>query len=194
VSRKQAKEIVKRLRHSSDAEVLRAALAVDVWLGFEILRAAPRAVAAAKLSDLERFAQGMSSWAHVDCFSSFASGVAWREGVIGDAVISRWAHSDDLWWRRAALVSTVPLNCRARGAGAPQPARTLAVCEMLLDDRDGRVVKAMSWALRELAKREPRAVRRFLREHGERLAARVRREVTNKLVTGRKNPPSRLET
>jgi 3-methyladenine DNA glycosylase AlkD len=188
MSRERAKEIVKRLRDSSDAEVLHAALDVDVWLGFEILRAAPRAVAAATLSDLERFAAGMSSWQHVDCFGSFASGVAWREGVIGDAVIARWAHSRDRWWRRAALVSTVPLNCRARGAGAPQPARTLAVCEPLVDDRDDMVVKAMSWALRELAKRDPRSVRRFLREHGERLAPRVRREVTRKLVTGRKNP------
>jgi 3-methyladenine DNA glycosylase AlkD len=191
VSRRQAKEIVKRLHDASDAEVLRAALEADVWLGFEILRAAPRAIAAAKLSDLEAFAVGMASWAHVDCFASFAGGVAWREGVIDDGVIARWARSPDRWWRRAALVSTVPLNCRARGAGPPQPARTLAVCEFLVDDRDDMVVKAMSWALRELAKRDPKSVRRFLREQGDRLGARVRREVTSKLATGLKRAPKR---
>ena len=49
------------------------------------------------------------------------------------------------------------------------------------------VVKAMSWALRELAKRDPSAVRAFLDTHNERIHARVRREVTNKLATGRKS-------
>jgi len=91
------------------------------------------------------------------------------------------------------LVATVPLNAKSRGAtsGTGDAPRTLAVCTRLLDDRDDMVVKAMSWALRELAKRNPRAVRRFLSEHGERLAARLRREVTNKLTTGLKSPRAR---
>jgi len=50
------------------------------------------------------------------------------------------------------------------------------------------VVKALSWALRELAKRDPQAVSAFLTEHEAALAARVVREVRNKLTTGRKNP------
>jgi hypothetical protein len=48
------------------------------------------------------------------------------------------------------------------------------------------VVKALSWALRELATREPERVRHFIREEDGRLASRVRREVTSKLETGRK--------
>jgi 3-methyladenine DNA glycosylase AlkD len=50
------------------------------------------------------------------------------------------------------------------------------------------VAKAMSWALRELVVHDPRAVREFLARHDETLAARVKREVTNKLTTGLKNP------
>ena len=46
----------------------------------------------------------------------------------------------------------------------------------------------ISSALRELIVRDRRAVRRFLKEHHTVLAARVRREVRNKLRTGRKNP------
>ena len=53
------------------------------------------------------------------------------------------------------------------------------------------VVKALSWALRELAKREPAAVYRFLEAAGESVASRVRREVSNKLATGLKNPKRR---
>jgi 3-methyladenine DNA glycosylase AlkD len=49
------------------------------------------------------------------------------------------------------------------------------------------VIKALSWALRELAERDPESVRQFLSQHENELAARVTREVNNKLVTGLKN-------
>ena len=52
--------------------------------------------------------------------------------------------------------------------------------------RDDMVVKALSWALRELSKRDPAAAAAFIRKYDARLAARVRREVTAKLETGRK--------
>ncbi len=53
------------------------------------------------------------------------------------------------------------------------------------------VVKALSWALRELISYDPTALERFLERHTERIAARVRREVGNKLNTGLKNPRQR---
>ena len=120
------------------------------------------------------------------------SGVAWREGALGDAHIAAFARSGDRWMRRAALVSTVPLNNRARGATNPKgdSKRTQRICRMLLDDRDDMVVKAMSWALRELAIRDRASVESFLSRHQSRLAPRVRREVQNKLTTGLKNPRS----
>ena len=59
---------------------------------------------------------------------------------------------------------------------------------MLVDDHEDMVVKAMSWALRELVVHDPDAVRAFLQEHENILAARVKREVRNKLTTGLKNP------
>ena len=62
---------------------------------------------------------------------------------------------------------------------------------MLAADGDDMVVKAMSWALRELAKRDPRAVRDFLA--AQPVAARVAREVRNKLTTGLKNPHGKTQ-
>jgi 3-methyladenine DNA glycosylase AlkD len=103
--------------------------------------------------------------------------------------VQRWAASPDRWWRRAALVSTVPLNLRSRG-GVGDAGRTLEVCRRLAGDGDDLVVKALSWALRELVVWDPEAVRRFLDAH-EVLAARVRREVRSKLETGRKHPARR---
>ena len=66
--------------------------------------------------------------------------------------------------------------------------RTLEVAERLAGDRDDMVVKGMSWALRELISVDRPAVERFLRKHEDVLAARVMREVRNKLTTGLKNP------
>jgi 3-methyladenine DNA glycosylase AlkD len=135
-------------------------------------------------------AEGLSDWGSVDLLAVTVIGQAWREGAVSDAKIHAWARSTDRWRRRLALVATVPLNIRARG-GHGDVRRTLRVCRTLRDDRDDMVVKAMSWALRELAKRNPTAVMGFLSRDTERLAARVRREVTNKLETGLKSPRGR---
>jgi 3-methyladenine DNA glycosylase AlkD len=59
---------------------------------------------------------------------------------------------------------------------------------MLAGDPDDTVVKALSWALRELVPHDPDAVRAFLKEYEAELAPRVKREKTNKLETGLKNP------
>ncbi|MCI0487747.1 MAG: DNA alkylation repair protein [Blastocatellia bacterium] len=147
-------------------------------------RAALRSIGA---KDLERLGWGIDSWGAVDTFACYLAGPAWRENQVTDNLIHRWARSTDRWWRRAALVSTVALNSKARG-GAGDASRTLEVCRLLVGDKDDMVVKALSWALRELAKRDPEAARDFLAEYEIALAARVVREVRNKLSTGLKNP------
>jgi 3-methyladenine DNA glycosylase AlkD len=138
-------------------------------------------------ADVEELGQGIHSWGSVDSFARLVSGPAWRDGQVSDELIHRWAESEDRWWRRAALVSTVALNVRSQGGRGDVP-RTLGVCRLLVDDPDDMVVKALSWALRELVVHDPEAVRGFLEEHEDRLAARVKREVRNKLTTGLKNP------
>jgi 3-methyladenine DNA glycosylase AlkD len=132
----------------------------------------------------------MADWGSVDAFGCSVSGPVWQRGRIPDAAVQRWAASPDRWWRRAALVSTVPLNLRSRG-GTGDTGRTLDICRRLAADGDDMVVKALSWALRELVVWDPQAVRRFLDTHHEVLAARVRREVRSKLETGRKHPARR---
>jgi 3-methyladenine DNA glycosylase AlkD len=127
------------------------------------------------------------NWASVDAYCAFVSGPAWREGQLPDAEVLAWARSTSTWWRRAALVSTVPLNMRSRG-GRGDSSRTLRICAALAEDRDPMVAKALSWALRALVPVDRASVETFLEEGGEALAPLVRREVRNKLDTGRKNP------
>lgn len=184
----------RRLREAKPEKVLALAFRLlesgkprERWFAYEFIHEHKPALHSLDASLLERLGTGMASWDQVDSFAPYLSGVAWRRGQIGDEVIRRWAASPDRWWRRAALVSTVALNVKARGGTGDVP-RTLAVCELLVDDRDDMVVKAMSWALRAAGVHDPESVSDFLEKHEERLAARVKREVRNKLETGLKNP------
>jgi 3-methyladenine DNA glycosylase AlkD len=136
---------------------------------------------------LRQLGRGLANWGEVDAFACYLSGPAWREGQVRDSVVHRWAVSTYRWWRRVAVVSTVALNNTARG-GSGDTVRTLAVCELVKGDSDDMVRKALSWALRELARKDPDTVRAFVRSNEGGLAARVVREVRNKLETGLKNP------
>jgi 3-methyladenine DNA glycosylase AlkD len=183
----------KRLRSAPGEAVVALALALvdrQRWVAYELLYHHPGGLACLGVAEVERLGQGMDDWGSVDAFGCNISGPAWRQGNLPDAVVRGWAGSPDRWWRRAALVSTVPLNLRSRG-GTGDPDRTLGICGRLAADRDDMVVKALSWALRELVVWDPDAVRRFLEARDDVLAARVRREVRTKLETGRKQAPRR---
>ncbi len=157
------------------------------WIAFELIRDHPAAFCSLDRHRLEAIGRGINSWPSVDSFSRTLSGPAWRDGLVSMRAIQDWAQSEDHWWRRAALVSTVALNARSRG-GKGDAKRTLTICEMLSKDHDDMVVKALSWALRELAVHDSKAVEDFLSSHQDVLAARVKREVKNKIGTGLKNP------
>jgi len=195
-------ESIRKLRREFSKQLARSAprFVVDVALrllehhtiehrlvAYELVCSHPGALASLGEKDLKLLGRGLNSWSSVDMFACFLSGPVWREKQVSDKVIHSWAHSKNRWWRRAALVSTVPLNSKARG-GSGDTGRTLEVCRLLVTDRDDMVVKAMSWALRELSKRDPKAVESFLDEQRDKLSARVLREVRNKLSTGLKNP------
>ena len=157
------------------------------FVAYELIANHPLARQRLSAARLRRLGSRLDSWGSVDCFACYLAGPAWRENQISTSEVQRWARSSNRWWRRAALVSTVPLNNRTRGGTGDTP-RTLGVCRLLLQDREDMVVKALSWALRELAKRDPANVEAFLVRHQKTLAPRVHREVGNKLRTGLKNP------
>lgn len=157
------------------------------WVAYELVAEHKATYQTLDDTKLESLGQGINSWHTVDSFARVLSGPAWRDGLISADVIQRWARSEDRWWRRAALVSTVALNVRSHG-GYGDTTRTLNICRMLVGDHDDMVVKALSWALRHLVPHDAQAVRAFLEEHDAVLASRVKREVRNKLETGLKNP------
>jgi 3-methyladenine DNA glycosylase AlkD len=186
------REYSRKLRQADGAFVLELARELVTNYGYrgvpyELIRYNKAAFQSLGPAELEELGRGIDSWWSVDSLARKLTGPAWLNGQVPEEVIHRWARSKDRWWRRAALVSTVALNVRSHGGTGDVP-RTLAVCRLLVDDHDEMVVKAMSWALRELVPHDQDAVRAFVSEYEGVLAARVKREVRNKLETGLKNP------
>jgi hypothetical protein len=180
----------RKLKTASPAEVIDAAKRLKAagidWFGWELIYAHKPTLKSIHVETVEAMGQGMDSWYDTDGWGMILAGPAWVHGRIADADVKRWAKSKDLWWRRAALVATTGLNNKSRG-GRGDAERTLAIVSMLIDEREDMIVKAVSWALRMLAPWEPKVVEAFVAEHEDRLAARVKREVRNKLRTGYKN-------
>ena len=190
------KEFSKRLAHTSPQIVILLSLRLlhldrpgfeYRFVAYELVSYHKAALRSLGEKELELLGHGISKWEDVDTFACYLAGPAWREYQVPDELIHRWARSEDCWWRRAAIVCTVALNNKARG-GSGDTTRTLEVCRILVSDRDDMVVKAMSWSLRELSRRDPDSVRAFLLEYNGMLAPRVVREVKTKLTTGLKNP------
>jgi 3-methyladenine DNA glycosylase AlkD len=90
-------------------------------------------------------------------------------------VVRRWSHEDDLWLRRTAVLSQL-------GSGAATDRDLLA--EVVLANASSSeffLRKAIGWALRDLAHRDPEWVRGFLEEHGDMLSPLSRREAARHL-------------
>lgn len=186
------KDLTKRFKNSSAEEVIHFAKHLNSTrileaqqIAIEVLDKHRAARESLTLDDLLAFGEGIDNWVSVDYFAGFLAGPSWREGRISEDVIHEWATSEDRWWRRAAVVCTVALNQKARG-GRGDASRTLKVCELVASDEDEMVAKALSWALRELAKREVGPVTKFIDQHEAVLPKKVIREVRRKIETGRK--------
>ncbi|MCZ6889631.1 MAG: DNA alkylation repair protein [Gammaproteobacteria bacterium] len=156
------------------------------WFGYEVVNNHSKTLRSLKLKDVEGFGAGIASWSDVDTFAGYIAGPAWTNGQISDAAVRRWTRSQDRWWRRTSLVATTTWNLKSKG-GVGDAKRTLDIAGRLVADHDDMVVKALSWALRTLVAWDAEAVRGFLHQHTDDLAARVKREVRNKLETGLKN-------
>lgn len=167
------------------------ALAASLWSGhsrderalaLEILCLHPDLVDGLDRSRLDRWRSDVDNWGICD-FLGFAILGRWLLAVPGRrSYLDELIEDSDLWSRRLALVATVRLN-REDDAYADI---TLRLVDRVVDEREPMITKAVSWALREMIRRHPDRVADYLDRRGDRLAAIARREVRNKLRTGRK--------
>ena len=95
-------------------------------------------------------------------------------------VVRDWATDDDLWVRRTAVLSQLGSK------GATDTDLLRHVLEQNLEDslhgREFFVRKAVGWALRQHARRDPDWVLAFVAEHEDRLSGLSRREALKHLL------------
>lgn len=136
----------------------------------------------ARMADLD-------GWAVADCLADVGARCLTADERRLDKV-EAFVDNPHLWTRRAALVLTLPWAKTTR-----DPERMLGWAARLVPDREWFIQKAIAWWLRELSKREPDRVGRFLAEHGVGMKAFARKEAGKYLgpsgwQTRRLKPPA----
>lgn len=186
---KELKVITKSFSGREKLELAKELVQTNIFecqhIAFEYIGKDKSALKELTSEDIDDFCINLDNWISVDSFSAYLLGYAWRENKIPTAKVKSFYQSKDFWMRRVAIVATVALNQKARG-GTGDAKRTLEICKLAVEDHHDMINKALSWALRELAKIEKEPVVEFVKRNENKLHPRVVREVKRKLETGRK--------
>jgi len=187
---KELKSLTKAYTGEEALNLIKSLCATNIFecqhLAFKYIENHKKVFSVITEKDINDLCKNMDNWVSVDNYGALVIGYAWRIGIIDINKIKSYYKSDDFWIRRIALVATVSLNQKARG-GTGDAERTLEICKLAVSDHHDMINKALSWALRELAKFDKKPVAKFVEIHKENLHNRVLREVTNKLTLGTKN-------
>jgi len=154
------------------------------FIAYKLIGRNKKVLSRMTVDDMENLRKGLDNWESVDCFALLISGILWSEDVITDKMVVSWAKSENLWERRLALATTVGLNMKTNGIKA-SPKKTIMICNLLLDDKADMVIKALSWAIRELAEVDRNSAKEYFKENYNKFAPRVKREVRAKLEPGK---------
>ena len=102
-------------------------------------------------------ARHINNWDLVDSSANYIVGKHLQPDDI--SLLERLARSKDIWERRIAIIAT--LDFIRRGELRP----TLQIADILLEDSHDLIHKAVGWMLREVGKRDRKALDEFLRRH-----------------------------
>lgn len=183
--------IVAGWRAALPAAADRAGLAAGLWETgvFEARLAAGRLLVQARMREdapvwalIRDWVPQLDGWAIADQLAAAGSRRLVQHPERLDEV-EGWVASDHLWTRRAALVFTLPWT-KDRHPSAEDLARRERILDWAAEiagSREWFLQKAVAWWLRDLSKRDPERVRRFLAEQEGRLAPWAAREAARHL-------------
>ncbi|HEV7919586.1 MAG TPA: DNA alkylation repair protein [Thermoanaerobaculia bacterium] len=114
-------------------------------------------------------------WDYVDVIAAQRIGELLRRDKKMKGILRRWAQDADIWKRRAAILAQLEFkketdeellyDCIAPSIGS----------------KEFFLRKGIGWALRQYARTDPDAVRRYVREHEDQLSGLTRREALKHL-------------
>ncbi|GAA1327652.1 DNA alkylation repair protein [Leucobacter albus] len=135
---------------------------------------------------LERFLRESRTWALVDDISASIVGPLVERTEHGDnggdgarlaAVLDRWADDGDFWIRRSALLAhLIPLR---EGRGDFE--RFGRYADGMLDEREFFIRKAIGWVLRDMSRKRPEMVYKWIEQRAARASGLTVREAIRRL-------------
>ncbi len=145
------------------------------YVACDQLRRVAKKLTADALPEVRGFIERRSWWDTVDVLASRVVGpIVATHRELG-AEMDRWIDDDDLWVARTAILHQL-------NYGADTDAeRLFRYCRRQAAHPDFFIRKAIGWALRQYARTDPDAVRRFLVDHGDELSPLSGREASKHL-------------
>jgi 3-methyladenine DNA glycosylase AlkD len=128
------------------------------------------------LGFIEQLIRESFTWAYVDALAGDVAGAILVDHPDAASRMDRWARDPDFWLRRSALLALMlPMK---RGAGFNQFA---GYADAMLDEKEFFIRKAIGWVLREVSKRRPDEVYRWLQPRAKRASGVTMREAVKYL-------------
>jgi 3-methyladenine DNA glycosylase AlkD len=135
------------------------------------------------MPSLEEMLRGSVNWDQVDEISVHLVGAVLERDQRAFEYLQKWRRDGNFWMRRASLLSQLLLFRRGRG----DRALFYALAREMMEEKEFFIRKAIGWVLRDISRREPEEVFRFVAENKPRMSGVTLREATRRL------PPEMVE-
>ncbi|MWA03738.1 DNA alkylation repair protein [Actinomadura sp. LD22] len=129
------------------------------------------------LAVAERLIRDSESWAQVDHLAEKVVGrLVLRHPGLGTA-LDAWVRDPYMWIRRTSLLALLP----GVRAGTPDLDRLTRYGDILIDEKEFFIRKALGWVLRELSKKDPDWVTAWVEQHIAHVSGVTMREAVRRL-------------
>ena len=166
--RELGKELVTASKNLPEKEVI--ALCKELWAQpereFQYIACDILAKNAKRLSpgyvkrDAKWFIKNKSWWDTVDSIRTSVEIVVAANPEL-EATMFEWIKSKNIWLVRSALIHQLTLRTKTNST------RLFALCELKAEEKEFFIAKGLGWALRSYSYIDPKAVKKFIKDHPE---------------------------
>jgi 3-methyladenine DNA glycosylase AlkD len=110
--------------------------------------------------DAKWFITNKSWWDSVDSIRTSVEIVVAANPEL-ESTMFEWIKSKNIWLVRSALIHQLTLRTKTNSA------RLFALCELQAEEKEFFIAKGLGWALRSYSYIDPKAVKKFVKDHPE---------------------------
>jgi 3-methyladenine DNA glycosylase AlkD len=108
---------------------------------------------------IQKKLKDMKSWDQIDAVSTGVLGIILLKYPSLEKEVMKMARNKNLWIKRAAIVSTLPL-IKKKDIGL-----AMKLVELYINNEEDYIQKATGWIIRECGKEKPQIIRKFILKH-----------------------------